>query len=65
MLLAKALAPRQAIRRIEIVPATEVTIDTGSARLIPVAVDGEVARMTTPLVYRTCPGALQVVVPRI
>jgi diacylglycerol kinase family enzyme len=66
MLLAKALVGRA--RRsgaFEIVAAKELTIDTGSARLIPVAVDGEVARMTTPLMYRTCPGALQVVVPRI
>jgi diacylglycerol kinase family enzyme len=65
MLLAKALVGRA--RRsgaFEIVAAKELTIDTGSARLIPVAVDGEVARMTTPLMYRTCPGALQVVVPR-
>jgi diacylglycerol kinase family enzyme len=66
MLVAKALVARaRQSGAFEIVAATELTIDTRTARLIRVAVDGEVARMTTPLRYRTCPGALQVVVPRI
>lgn len=66
MLLAKALVGRaRQSGAFEIVAATELTIDTRTARFLRVAVDGEVARMTTPLRYRTCPVALQVVVPRI
>lgn len=65
MLLAKALLGRASQSgEFEIVPATELTIDTPRARRIRVAVDGEVTTMTTPLRYRTCPWALQVVVPR-
>jgi diacylglycerol kinase family enzyme len=48
----------------EIVPAAELTIDARFHRRIDVALDGEVATMTTPLRYRTCPRALPVVVPR-
>ena len=65
MLLAKALVGRAGQSgAFEIVAATELTIDTGRARRIRVALDGEVITMSTPLRYRTCPGALQVVVPR-
>jgi diacylglycerol kinase family enzyme len=64
VLLGKALIGRASRSgAFEIVPVTEVTIDTRAARRIRVAVDGEVARMSTPLKYRMCPGALQVVVP--
>jgi diacylglycerol kinase family enzyme len=64
VLFAKALAGRaRESGAFEIVAATELTIDTRTARWISVAVDGEVTRMTTPLSYRTCPGELQVVVP--
>ncbi len=48
----------------EIVSATELTIDTRTPRRIRVAADGEVTTMSTPLRYRTCPGALQVIVPQ-
>lgn len=39
----------------------EVTAD---AAQIPVGVDGEALRMSTPVICRTCPGALRVWVPR-
>jgi diacylglycerol kinase family enzyme len=65
VLLAQALLGRASQSgAFEIVSATEVTIVTRTARRIRVAFDGEVATMTTPLRYRACPGALQVVVPR-
>jgi diacylglycerol kinase family enzyme len=64
MLVAKALVGRASQSgAFEIVPATELTINTRAARPIRVAADGEVMTMSTPLRYRTCPGALQVVVP--
>jgi diacylglycerol kinase family enzyme len=64
-LLAKALLGRVAESgALEIVPATELRIDTRKAARIRVAIDGEVAIMSTPLQYRACPGALRVVVPR-
>jgi len=37
-----------------------VTVDTGGR--IDVALDGEVVTLTSPLVYRSCPGALRVLV---
>jgi hypothetical protein len=62
MLFAKALVKRaRQSGAFEIVAATEVTIDTRRGGPLLVAVDGEVARMTTPLRYRTCPLALQVI----
>lgn len=66
LLFAKALCGR-AMRSgaFEIVAATELDIDTRLTRLIDVAVDGEVAQMTTPIRYRTRAGSLPVVVPRI
>ena len=47
----------------EIVSAPELWIHTPNARLIHVALDGEITMMTTPLHYRTCPGALKVLLP--
>ena len=65
VLLAKALVGQASQSgAFDIVLATDVTIATRGARRIRVAVDGEVAMMTTPLRYRTRPAALQVVVPR-
>jgi diacylglycerol kinase family enzyme len=64
MLLARALLGR--VRRsgaFEIVSGTELWIDTPRARHVRVALDGEITRMTTPLHYRTCPGALKVLLP--
>jgi diacylglycerol kinase family enzyme len=43
--------------------AKEVRITTLRKR-IPVAIDGEVITMTSPLVYSICPGALNVMAPR-
>jgi diacylglycerol kinase family enzyme len=42
--------------------ATEVWVET-RRRKIPVALDGEVRRLPTPLHYRVRPGALRVIVP--
>jgi diacylglycerol kinase family enzyme len=67
MLIARAMIGRASLARaFEIVAATELTIDTraGTARRIRVALDGEVMTMTTPLRFRTRPGALAVAVPR-
>jgi YegS/Rv2252/BmrU family lipid kinase len=65
ILLVKALAGRvRHSATFEVVPATELTIVTRASRRIRVAIDGEVATMTTPLRYRTCPQALNVVMPR-
>jgi diacylglycerol kinase family enzyme len=66
LLLARALVGRA--RRsgaFEIVSATELWVDTRSARRrrLRVAFDGEVTTMTTPLHYRVCPGALKVILP--
>ena len=63
-LLAKALLGR--VRRsgaFEIVSATELWIDTPTARRIRVALDGEIVMMTRPLHFRTVPRALGVVIP--
>ena len=67
MLIARAMIGRASLSgAFEIVAATELTIETrtGAARRIRVALDGEVVTMSTPLRYRTRPGALSVVVPR-
>ena len=64
LLLMKALVGRAAgSGAFEAVPATTLTVAPRSAR-IRVALDGEVATMTTPLRYRVLPGALRVVRPR-
>jgi diacylglycerol kinase family enzyme len=47
----------------EIVSATELWIDMPRTRHVRVALDGEVRTMTTPLHYRSCPGALKVLLP--
>jgi YegS/Rv2252/BmrU family lipid kinase len=44
--------------------AKEIWIETRRPRRLPVATDGEVTLMTTPLHYRVRPGALRVIVPR-
>jgi diacylglycerol kinase family enzyme len=65
MLLAKSLAGRAtASGAFEIIAAAEATIDTRRTRHIPVATDGEVVTLGTPLSYQSRPGALRVVVPR-
>ena len=65
LLLAKALLGRaRQSGDFEIVPATELWIDTPRARRVRVAFDGEVMKMSTPLHYRICPKALPVVLPQ-
>ena len=44
--------------------AEEIWVETRRPRRLPVATDGEVNVMTTPLHYRILPGALRVIVPR-
>jgi diacylglycerol kinase family enzyme len=64
MLLATALLGR--VRQsgaFEIVSAPELWIHTPKARHARVAIDGETTTMTTPLHYRTWPGALRVLLP--
>jgi diacylglycerol kinase family enzyme len=43
--------------------ARELQAETPGRRSLRVAIDGEVVRMTTPLVFRTRPQALRVIVP--
>ena len=44
--------------------AREIWVETRRSRRIPVAIDGEVLVLSTPLRYRIRPGALKVIVPR-
>ncbi|MCA1619077.1 MAG: hypothetical protein LC795_07150 [Acidobacteria bacterium] len=44
--------------------AEEIWVETRRAKRLPVATDGEVTVMTTPLHYRVRPGALKVIVPK-
>ena len=65
VLLAKAVAGRASRSgAFEIIAAAGATIDARRARLVPVATDGEVVTLGTPLRYRSRPGALRVVIPR-
>jgi diacylglycerol kinase family enzyme len=50
-------------RVLESFAAETIQVDSPSRRTLRVAFDGEVARMATPLRYRTWPGALNVIVP--
>ncbi|MGB8507422.1 MAG: diacylglycerol kinase family protein, partial [Pyrinomonadaceae bacterium] len=43
--------------------AVEIFVETHRPKHIPVAIDGEVMALTTPLHYRVRPGALRVIVP--
>jgi diacylglycerol kinase family enzyme len=64
MLLARALLGRaRQSGAFEIVSAPELWIHTPKARHVRVAIDGETTTMTPPLHYRTCPGALKVLLP--
>ena len=65
VLLAKALVGRaRQSGEFEIVPATELWIETKTAGRMRVAFDGEITTMRTPLHYRMCRKALPVVLPR-
>ena len=44
--------------------AEEIWVETRRPRRLPVATDGEVTVMTTPLHFRVRPGALRVIVPK-
>ena len=44
--------------------AEEIWVGTQRPRRLPVALDGEVTLMKTPLRYRSLPGALRVIVPK-
>jgi diacylglycerol kinase family enzyme len=63
-LLMKALLGRaRHSGEFEMVSAPELRVTRAGARRIRVALDGEVARMTLPLHYRSRPGALRVILP--
>lgn len=64
MLFVRALLGRaKASGAFEILSSSEVWVETRRPRRIRVALDGEVATMTTPLHYRCWPGALRVLLP--
>ncbi len=49
-------------RDFDVVSAKEITVES-RRRHLGVSLDGEVVRLRTPLVYRSLPGALKVIVP--
>jgi len=51
-------------RDFDALSAEEIWVGTPRPRKLPVALDGEVTLMKTPLRYRALPGALSVIVPR-
>lgn len=65
LLLVKALLGRVSRSgAFKTLSVSQLWIDTPTARRVRVAFDGEVTTMTTPLHYRTCPGALKVLLPK-
>jgi diacylglycerol kinase family enzyme len=52
------------VRSVEDRRLPELKVEVRKKRQIPVALDGEVARMNSPLLYRNRPQALRVIVPR-
>jgi len=65
LLLVKALFGRvRHSGEFEIVSAVELRVGTAGGPTIRVAFDGEVARLTPPLLYRSYPNALRVIVAR-
>jgi diacylglycerol kinase family enzyme len=66
ILLLKALAGHaRRSGEFEIVSASELWIETSRRRYMPVAFDGELRQMQTPLHYRALAKALRVVVPQV
>jgi diacylglycerol kinase family enzyme len=64
ILLAKALLGRvRHSGEFAILSAAELRVSVAGGRHIRVAFDGEIGRLAAPLQYRSCPGALRVVVP--
>jgi len=51
-------------RDFDALSAEEIWVGTRRPRKLPVAIDGEVTLMKTPLRYRALPGALRVIVPK-
>jgi diacylglycerol kinase family enzyme len=51
-------------RDFDALSAEEIWVGTPRPRKLPVAIDGEVTLMKTPLRYRALPGALRVIVPK-
>ena len=49
-------------RDFDVVSASEITVES-RRRKLGVSLDGEVVKLRTPLVYRSLPGALRVIVP--
>jgi diacylglycerol kinase family enzyme len=62
-LFARALAGRAGSDALESFAAAELHVGTPRARRLRVALDGEVELLSTPLVYRVRPRALNVIVP--
>jgi diacylglycerol kinase family enzyme len=60
--LGRALAGRSTDDRLDTLLVPEIAINARRRR-VPVALDGEIALLPTPLMYRTRPGALRVCVP--
>ncbi len=54
----------QQARDFDSLDAEEIWVETRRPRRLPVATDGEVNVMTSPLHYRVRPGALKVIVPK-
>ena len=51
-------------RDFDALSAEEIWVGTPRPRKLPVAIDGEVTLLKTPLCYRALPGALRVIVPK-
>ena len=64
MVLVRALLRRpETSQDLEIVSAPEISVDMPSGGHVSIALDGETTTMTTPLIFRSWPGALRVLVP--
>ena len=55
---------RRETRGFDALSAREIWVETRRPKRIPVATDGEVTVLSTPLHYRIRPGALKVIVPK-
>jgi diacylglycerol kinase family enzyme len=64
LVLSALLGRLRRARDFDALEAEEVWVETRRPRRLPVATDGEVTVMTTPLRYRVRPGALKVIVPQ-
>ncbi len=64
LVLSALLGRLRRARDFDALDAEEVWVETRRPKRLPVAIDGEVTVMTTPLHYRVRPGALKVIVPK-